>query len=229
MNHPTTRPALAVFDMIGTTVRDGPEVHESFAQAFAEDGIALTAEAVEAVRGRSKREGVEALVTDMVADSTERELRIETIYTRFQGLLLSRYRAGVEPVPGAHEVLASLIASGIPVVLTTGLDRETARAILTGLQWDDLGIAGLLTGDDVARGRPAPDLIRAAMALGGLEDPSRVLVVGDTAADLEAAAQARAGWSVGVTSGAHSRELLERHPHTAILDSVAELPTWLAR
>ena len=65
------------------------------------------------------------------------------------------------------------------------------------------------------------------MALAGEDESASVLVVGDTISDLEAAARAEAGWSVGVLSGAHKRSQLQSCPHSVILESVAELPGWL--
>ena len=62
------------------------------------------------------------------------------------------------------------------------------------------------------------------MAATGIDAPERVANVGDTALDLEAAARAGVGWNIGVTSGAHRRERLERLPHTHLIASVAELP-----
>ena len=82
-------------------------------------------------------------------------------------------------------------------------------------------------GDDVAHGRPAPDLIRRAMADTGVPDAARVATVGDTTLDLEAGAAAAVGWNIGVLSGAHGRDALARSPHTHIVRSVADLrPLW---
>ena len=52
--------------------------------------------------------------------------------------------------------------------------------------------------------------------------------VGDTRSDLEAGANAGVGWNIGVLSGAHSREQLEELPHTALINSVADLPEVLS-
>jgi phosphoglycolate phosphatase-like HAD superfamily hydrolase len=82
----------------------------------------------------------------------------------------------------------------------------------------------VVCGDDVARGRPAPDLIVRAMAATGTADASVVANVGDTTMDLEAGHAAGVRWNVGVTSGAHDRARLERAPHTHLIASVADLP-----
>jgi phosphoglycolate phosphatase-like HAD superfamily hydrolase len=58
----------------------------------------------------------------------------------------------------------------------------------------------------------------------GVTSPSRVAKVGDTPADLEEGRNAGCGLIVGVTSGTHTREQLERCPHTHLIEDVRELP-----
>ncbi len=55
-------------------------------------------------------------------------------------------------------------------------------------------------------------------------DVATVAVVGDTPLDLQAGANAGAGWVIGVLSGAHGLETLGSTRHTHLLDSVAGLP-----
>lgn len=113
--------------------------------------------------------------------------------------------------------------------LSVGIElSDEAITNIRGLGWDTLGLTGLICGDDVVRGRPAPDLIHAAMSLAEVSDPKAVLVVGGTTSDLEAADAAGVGWSVAVLTGAHSRERLQDRPHSAILENVGALPAWLA-
>ncbi len=217
---------LAVFDMVGTTVVAGDEVPAAFREALASAGVAVSDTELARVRGRSKREAIATLLSGASAGEGGAEA-VEAVYARFLDRLQAAYRAGARAAPGAREAFAALATRGVPVVLATGLDRGTAELLVHALGWDGIGLQGVVTGDEVARGRPAPDLIRAAMERAGVEDPAGVLVVGDTTADLDAAAAADVGWSVGVLGGAHPRERMERHPHTALLASVAELPAWL--
>ena len=83
------------------------------------------------------------------------------------------------------------------------------------------------TGESAARlaGRPAPYLIHRAMEAAGATSVHRVMNGGDTELDLRAGWNAGVAWNVGVTSGAHDRERLERAPHTHLLDSVEHLPS----
>ena len=61
----------------------------------------------------------------------------------------------------------------------------------------------------------------------GVSDPARVAKVGDTPADLAQGHNAGCGLVIGVTSGSHTREQLAGHPHTHLIESVADLPAVL--
>ncbi|MEO7133920.1 MAG: HAD hydrolase-like protein, partial [Vicinamibacterales bacterium] len=102
-------------------------------------------------------------------------------------------------------------------------DRDIATLLLSSLGWTRHTVDAVVCGDDVTNGRPAPDLILLAMRLSAVDDPARVANVGDTTLDLESAARAGVKWNIGVVSGAHAREALERAPHTHILQSVADV------
>jgi len=151
------------------------------------------------------------------------------VYLAFQDLVIAEFKSrGAEPVPGVSEAFRVLRASGVGVVLCTGFDTRIAAEVIGLLEWRNL-VDGVVTSDDVARGRPAPDLIYRAMRELGVASARAVVAVGDTVNDLEAAAAAGVGASIGVLTGAHDRSRLAAAPHTAILASAAEVPAWLAR
>ena len=89
-------------------------------------------------------------------------------------------------------------------------------------------IDAVVTVDEVAAGRPAPYLIFRSMERTGVRRVDRVLVAGDTAADLEAGTNAGAAAVVGVETGGLTIEQLATHPHTHLLPTVANLPDLVA-
>lgn len=211
-------PSLVIFDMAGTTVEDRGQVPAAFAAALSAAGVTLTPEDITRVRGASKRQAIRALLPQ-----TDDE-RVEQIYCRFRDELTRRYSEdGVRSIANAGDVFRRLKEKGARVALTTGFDRETALLLTSSLGWTRTVIDALVCGDDVANGRPAPDMILMAMTLTGMTDSSQVANIGDTALDLEAAARAGVKWNIGVLSGAHARETLERAPHTHIINSIADL------
>lgn len=213
-----TLPALVIFDMAGTTVEDRGQVPSAFAAALAANNITITADEITRVRGASKRQAIRNLLPPANAADADR------IYAEFRTNLSAAYRnGGARPVPGADAVIRDLKKKGIKIALATGFDRDIATLLLSTIGWTRQTIDVVVCGDDVANGRPAPDLILLAMKLTAVDDPRLVANVGDTTLDLESAARAGVRWNIGVLSGAHSREALSTAPHTAIIDSVAGL------
>jgi phosphonatase-like hydrolase len=224
-----TEPALVIFDMAGTTIQDRGQVPAAFAATLSAHHITITTDEITSVRGASKRHAIRNLLASSRrredASSTEAfEAEADAIYSDFRKQLTAAYRdVGARCVPGADAVIRGLRARGIQVALTTGFDRDIATLLLATIGWTRQMIDVIVCGDDVANGRPAPDMILLAMKLCGVDDPKRVANVGDTALDLESASRAGVNWNIGVLTGAHKREALERAPHTAIIESVADL------
>jgi sugar-phosphatase len=117
--------------------------------------------------------------------------------------------AGIEPIAGAAEFLASLPTSRWAVV-TSATRRLAARRIAAaGLALPET----LIAAEDVARGKPAPDgFLLGAERLGVAID--RCLVLEDSAAGI--AAGEAAGASLLVIAAAHASPLATTHP--VILD-----------
>jgi phosphonatase-like hydrolase len=221
-------PALVIFDMAGTTIEDRGQVPAAFAATLGDHGIALGADDIMRVRGSNKRHAIRTLLqasaTSARLDDAASRSRADRIYADFRQALSKSYRdSGVRAIPGAKELFTHLRARGIKVALTTGFDRDIATLLLTSVGWTRNSFDALVCGDDVENGRPAPDMIVLAMKLTGIDDATRVANVGDTALDLESGARAGVKWNIGVLSGAHARETLERAPHTQLIASIDEL------
>ncbi len=211
---------LVVCDMAGTTVKDSGEVARAFEAALADHGVEASAVQISAVRGASKREAIARLIAPKVGSDTA---RVEVVYAAFKTHLQRVFTCEATPVPGAVETFAWLRGRGIKLALNTGFDRDITTLLIDALGWRDVADA-VICNDDVANGRPAPYMIFRAMELTGTMDVRHVLNVGDTVSDLQAAHNASVAVSVGVLSGAHTREQLTREPHHCLIDSVAALP-----
>src|SRR4029434_5205346 len=92
------------------------------------------------------------------------------IYQEFRQRLALLYQGGIRAIPGAAEVIQELRARGIKVALTTGFDRDIATLLLSSLGWTRDAVDAVVCGDEVSRGRPAPDLIFVAMKLTMIEE-----------------------------------------------------------
>ena len=150
--------------------------------------------------------------------------RSDDVYVAFKNFLLECYRDGpVNAIDGVERTFRWCHQLRIKIALTTGFDRELASLIIQKLGWPGL-IDTLVCNDDVAAGRPAPDLILTAMRRLDIANVAMVASVGDTVSDLQAGANAGTAWNVGVLTGAHSRQQLAAAPHTRLIDSVVDLP-----
>jgi phosphoglycolate phosphatase len=211
--------ALVIFDLIGTTVEDHGQVSGAFTDALNEYDIQIDQERLQYLRGASKRQAIQMLVP---RESGYVE-KIDKIYVSFCEHLKGRYSEDVGSVSGTEETFGWLRSQNVKIAINTGLDHRTTNVILAELNWSEGTVDTVVCGDDVLLGRPAPYMIFRCMENTGTFSVHRVVNVGDTMLDIEAAHNAGVRYNVGVLSGAHGREQLEQFKSTVLIDSIASL------
>jgi phosphonatase-like hydrolase len=218
---------LVVFDIAGTTVEDPDGVGRCLRGALGEAGLIVSdPSAIAAVMGLPKPEAIRLLIEGSDQADSFRD-RVEEIHEDFVRRMIRFHETDpdVREVPGAVAVFRLLRAAGIRVGLDTGFGRAEVDALMERLGWTSQGlIDATISSDEVARGRPHPEMIERLMERLGVTDPARVAKVGDTPSDLEEGTNAGCALVVGVCRGTHSREQLAEFPHTHLIDTVAELP-----
>jgi phosphonatase-like hydrolase len=217
---------LVVFDLAGTVIEDAGQVPAAFTAALRNHEIEITSDSLRQVRGASKREVIQRFVERKLGGSkADVYAHTEEIYDSFRSTLAGMFeKDGVREIAGATEVFTWLQQREVRVALNTGFDRTITELLLNSMRWDGNLINAVVCGDDVAQGRPAPYLIFRAMEMSGVNSVHQVTNVGDTVLDLQAGQNAGVRYNIGVLSGAHTKEQLEREPHTHLLSSVAMLP-----
>jgi phosphonatase-like hydrolase len=219
-------PELVVTDFAGTTMKEEGTVLVAYRLALTEFDIPYTEEDLAARRGASKRAVFQELASRVRAPE-EASAVAEKALASFESALQREYESGpVREIEGAGTAVTALRTAGIKVALTSGFERGVVDLLVRRLGWANL-FDRVYASDDAPAGRPAPYLIYRSMMDLRVHDVGRVCVVGDTPLDLQAASNARAGWIVGVLSGAHSLETLGVTPHTHLLPSIAGLPKLL--
>lgn len=94
-------------------------------------------------------------------------------------------RAGTEAFPEMRRFVERLHADGVPMAVASGSSREAIDAVLAGTGLDAL-LGVVVSAEEVAHGKPAPDVfLEAARRLGA--DPADCVVVEDAAPGAEAA------------------------------------------
>lgn len=120
----------------------------------------------------------------------------------------SRYRelapGLLRPVEGVQELIGHLREAGVPLAVGSSGPLANIRMILGALRLEQ-SFAALATGEDVAHGKPDPQVFLVAARRLGME-PHRCLVVEDAPQGVEAAR--RAGMSVlAITTSRRAEEL----------------------
>lgn len=114
----------------------------------------------------------------------------------FLKFLHDRLSGGVTTMPGAEDLLTRL-ASCVPVAIASNSPSEIVRETVAKMGWGPLFTAAVGT-EDVAEGKPAPDLYLAAARACGA-DPSTCVVIEDSPMG---AAAGRAAGAFVLTVGA---------------------------
>jgi HAD superfamily hydrolase (TIGR01509 family) len=122
--------------------------------------------------------------------------RAVTVHAERYAALRKQY--GVRAFPEAADLVRGCAETGLAPVLATSGKEDDLDWMLPAIGAED-AFAGVCTSSEVEAGKPAPDLVAAALEQHRL-DPRRSALVGDTVWDVKAAA--RAGIPcVGVLSG----------------------------
>lgn len=218
---------LVVFDIAGTTVRDSGNVAHAFIAAFHDFGFTIPPAEVKKVMGFRKIDAIALLLEKFAPAHKHDELLIDRIHTRFIDTMIAYYRddSNLAPMPDAEKLFAALQEQGIKIALNTGFTRSITDTILHRLRWDDRSelIDKTICSDEVANGRPHPDMIKSLMVDLDITSPDQVLKIGDTEVDVREGRNAGCGTVVSVTTGAYTREQLEGYHPDFIIDALSEL------
>lgn len=222
---------LVVCDLSGTTIADGDAVNKCLRKSLSRAGLVATPAAVDRVMGLPKPESLRLLIEEFAGADRERLLgKLEAIHDDFVSLMIDCYERdpNLREVEGTSSVFRALKNRGVRVAVDTGFSRKIADILIARTRWIDEGlVAASAASDDVPRGRPYPDMIQYIMYQLGVNDPARVVKIGDTPADLNEGTAAGCGLVIGVTSGTHTKEQLAQFPHDRLVESIRDLPSVL--
>jgi phosphonatase-like hydrolase len=193
-------------------------------------GYEASFETVQSIAGGKKK--LQA-IRDVLAElngGTANEDIAQTIYQDFLALLERAYSENAaRPMPGAELVFQKLQEKGIKVALNTGYPRSIAEQLLQQLGWlDHPMIDVVVTSDEVAQGRPHPDMIFLAMQKLGITDAASVGKIGDTIVDVEEGLNAGCGMVAGITTGAHTEAQLWSAKPTHVFDRLYDVVEMLS-
>ena len=215
---------MIVFDMAGTTVDEDNVVYKTLQDAIVHYSYPVSLDQV--LEFGAGKEKLQAIID--ILENTGFEVspeNIDLIFAYFIDKLAKNYDTlDVKPLPDVERTFKHLKERNIKVVLNTGYNRKTAESLIVKLGWEESNQFDLLiTASDVDNNRPWPDMILLAMSKLNILDPKKVLKVGDSTVDIQEGQNAECLLSIGITSGAHTREQLREADPDFIINNVSEL------
>jgi HAD superfamily hydrolase (TIGR01509 family) len=193
-----------LFDLDGTLVDSVYNHVRAWHLALNDEGLALSVWRIHRKIGMSGGLFANILLRETGFDNTPERLdRLRVRHAEAYQTL----SVGVQPLPGARELLEYLTAQGMPWAIATSGRMETAGRHLAALGVDPTKVP-VVTRDQVKYAKPDPDLFLTAAERLGV-DIRESLVLGDSIWDMIAAQRARA-LGVGLLSGGYGEDELSR-------------------
>ncbi len=203
-----------IFDVDGVLI-DSYDAHfQSWKQLAAEQGSVLGEAEFAASFGRTSREVLQTMWPDLALSPAE----VQHLEDRKELLFRELVRGKMPVMPGATALWQSLLGAGAHIAIGSSGPPANIRLVLESLD-PQRTAAAVVTGADVARGKPDPEVfLLAAEKMRMAAD--RCVVVEDAPTGI-AAAQAAGMACVGLASRGRKRsELAAAH---RVVDQLAEL------
>lgn len=174
-----------LFDMDGTLVDSEKLWDVSLGALYAELGGKLTPQVREALVGGSAEDTIRTVYTDLGLEQDPRAMAESNRW--LHDYTAELFDGGLEWCDGAQELLDELAAEEIPMALVTNTLRALTDKALNSIGSHYFSVT--VCGDEVARGKPAPDVYERAATLLGF-DPVACLAVEDSVTGSAAAERA---------------------------------------
>lgn len=205
-----------IFDVDGTLL-DSVDFHaRSWQETFTKYGIDVTFEEVRAQIGKGADQLMPVFVPEKILERAGDEIRGARA-KHFTETYLPRVRA----FPRVRDLFLRLKDDGKRVVLASSASADEIEAYKKIAGITDL-IESDTCSDDAERSKPYPDIFVAALGKLGDTDVSKVVVVGDTPYDAEAAGKAGLR-TVGVLCGGFTASALRAAGCVALYRDPADL------
>ncbi len=172
-----------ILDVDGTLVDSNDAHAHAWLEALGENGLNVPFEKVRRLIGKGG-DKLLAEVSGIKEDSAEGK----KISKRRQEIFKKSYLPSLQPTPGAKDLLQHMRKAGLKLVVASSAKKDELTPLLRVCGAEKL-IEDQTSSDDAENSKPDPDIVHAALKQIGLA-PKKVLMLGDTPYDVEAAEKA---------------------------------------
>ncbi len=165
--------------------------------------------------------GSDRVVAELLSEEVETEYGDEL--RDAEGSEYEQLIGEVEPMKGAHELLAELKQRGHAIILASSAEESDVEHYLKLLDAKEL-VDAYTTSSDVKESKPEPDIVHAAIEKAG---GGAAVMIGDSTWDCRAATRAQVA-SIGVLTGGFSEQELTEAGASIVFESVEHLRRHLA-
>jgi HAD superfamily hydrolase (TIGR01549 family) len=202
-----------IFDIDGTLVNSNDAHARAWVQALAHFDIYVPYPVVRRLIGMGGDKLLPA-----IADISEDSPLGKKVTERRSAIFKQQFLPHLVAFPKARELLVKMRDVGLSLTVASSAKPEELEPLLRLANVLDL-IEGATSSGDAAHSKPDPDIVQAALDRLDL-DPARVLMIGDTPYDIEAASRAGLKTIAFRCGGRSDRDLAQA---VAIYDGPADL------
>jgi HAD superfamily hydrolase (TIGR01509 family) len=203
---------VVVLDVDGTLMDTNYLHTEAWARAFEEVGHRVPRVELHKQVGK----GSDLLISGFVEDRETAE-KIDELHSEFYGELQEHGH----PLPGAKELIPSLVERGYEVWFVTSAKDEELEHHMSELEAAGK-ISGVVNSSDVENSKPAPDIFELTLEKADAS-PDETVAVGDAIWDIESANAAGIRTVAVLTGGAFSEQELEEAGAVEVYEDCAAL------
>lgn len=213
--------AAYIFDVEGTLIDCAPQILRCWGETLAAFGVPVSSMELQRLSGMDGDEMLTILAPAL--DENARKDILKAQGERYRAVYLTR----VQAFPGMREVFSEIKSQGARIALATDCQPDELKRYRGLINADDL-IDAVACGDEVSKGKPAPEVVEIALHRLGRTPAALATMIGDTPFDAQAARSAGANaW--GTLSGGHTSSSLIDAGCSVVMSSVSDFGRYFRR
>ena len=215
---------LLVCDMAGTTINEGGIVYKTLYNTIKGYDIFIKPDDMKNWYGVNKTEVLQHFINTDIEYRNNNTILPQMLASFKRNLKKSYFEdKNVKLMdPGLPDLFNGFRDRGIKIALNTGYSVDIQEALIDTLDMRDF-TDGYISSESVPNGRPEPFMIQELMTRFDITDSNQVVKIGDSINDILEGKNAGCHKSIGVLSGAESREKLLENGADIVIDSVMDL------